>query len=107
MSIALQIEAPKNEAERYLPIAVESAFEQYWRPGCFALKLTWVPAFKTGLVLRTEDIPEILEELARLDLWMRNSFDPKTSEHLHERIEPLIRKLRELERRPGMKASIG
>lgn len=107
MSIALQIEDPKNESERYLPIAVESAFEQYWRPGCFALKLKWIPAFKTGLVLRAEDIPEIIDELTRLDLWMKESFDPKTSEHLHERIDPLIRRLGDLERRPGMKASIG
>lgn len=108
MSIALLIANPDgHQVNRYLPIATESDFKEYWLPGCVALNLTRVASFSMGFTLRPDDVSEINGELLRLDLWAKDSLDPPIYRKIHNRIQLLSKSLRNLQRRPGIEASIG
>jgi hypothetical protein len=107
MSVSLLMKTASNPDDQYIPIATNDAFKEFWAPGCLALGLEWIPQFHSGLELRKEDIPQILEELSRLREWMRTRFTTPRVEFLDGRIERLSQKLREFAADPEASGSIG
>lgn len=97
MSISLLIERRDPRIEkRLVPIATDTAFLRYWRDGCQALGLEWIPIFRTGLAVRPEDIPDIVAELQELRGWMQNPSNRKFRPEVVSRVETLIGELNDL-----------
>ena len=71
MSVALSISSPPDE-NKFVPIAFEDVFTNYWQPGCSELRLEWVPLFKGGIKIDQDLLPVVLEKLSRLKLWMES-----------------------------------
>ena len=80
---------------RSVPIAPESVFTQYWQRGCSELGLRWVPWFQPGIEISQQDLPAVLEELSRLQVWAKSP-DSAIPGYVLQRIENLISELEQL-----------
>ena len=108
MSIALSIQ-PKSkgpEAAQTVPVATMSAFDLYWAPAAAALELRWVPLFRTGVPVHSEDIVDIVQELTMLRQQMKAS-DPEVASLVLPRIERLISALNSAGGDPDVDIYIG
>jgi hypothetical protein len=98
MSVSLVVEYSDPEKNtRLIPIATERIFDEYWQPACKALGLKWIPLFQSGLPLPPEDIPDVLEELSRLETHLSSGSRPDipadVREQILSRIGMLVREL--------------
>jgi ABC-type uncharacterized transport system permease subunit len=50
----------------YLPLASEIAFRSFWLPLARSQNLKWFPLFESGVSLPLDAIPEVLEEVLKL-----------------------------------------
>ena len=105
MSVGLVIKCQDGETEaRLVPIATERIFEEYWQPMCSALGLRWVPLFQSGLPLKSDDIPDVLDELLQLKAFLSNKPHPSIPEdmanHVVSRIKMLMRELQQIQEDP-------
>ena len=55
-----------------VPVAPESVFTDHWQRGAAALGLEWVPLCQAGTDITQEELPLLLDELARLKKWMES-----------------------------------
>jgi hypothetical protein len=72
MSVALLIEYDDGRDTELVPISNEGDFTTIWQHVAKVLDLVWVPQFQAGLPIRKEDIPEIIEELTKLENFLLN-----------------------------------
>src|SRR3974377_653304 len=107
MSVALVVKSAPDPRDRHLPIATEDVFEDFWLPAAHALHLKWVPTFQSGLDVRHQDIPDILNELLRLKVWMTKPERKVESEAIVRRIVLLTHRLEEIQHDPAASAWIG
>ncbi|MDF2713501.1 MAG: hypothetical protein K0R28_426 [Paenibacillus sp.] len=109
MSISAFIPEPADEFERRynVPVAAESFFAECWEPAVQALGLRWVPLFSTGVDVMKEDLPAVLDELARLKQWALSRGGGERMEKLSSRIELLETELPKALRRDGAVVHIG
>jgi len=71
MAIVLLVRPREGEEVEFdVPVAPMSTFREYWLPACKVLGLKWIPMFETGIPVRVEDVPDVLEELRALDAWL-------------------------------------
>jgi hypothetical protein len=59
--------------------------------------LQWVPLFQTGLPLKPEDIPLIIEELVRLEQWLSGQREGSVPQTVVLRIDQLIQALQQVQ----------
>ncbi|MEF3303584.1 hypothetical protein [Paenibacillus sp. GYB003] len=109
MSISAFIPEPADDFERKysVPVAAESFFAECWEPAAEALGLRWVPLFSTGVDVMKEDLPAVLDELARLKQWALSRGGGERMEKLASRIELLETELPKALRRDGAVVYIG
>jgi hypothetical protein len=109
MSISAFIPEPVNDFERQfnVPVAAEAFFSECWEPAAEALGLQWVPIFSTGIDVMKEDLPAVLDELARLKQWALSQAGGERMEKLVSRIELLQTELPKALQRDGVVVYIG
>lgn len=109
MSISAFIIDPEDEFERsfMLPIATEAFYKKYWGPAVEELGLQWTALFQGGTDVEKEDVPAILEEIARLKDWVRIKITDDAMEHMLHRLELLESELPNAYRRGGAVVYIG
>lgn len=109
MSISAFIPDPVNDFERQynVPVAAEAFFAECWEPAAEQLGLQWVPLFSTGVDVMKEDLPAVLDELARLKKWALSQADGERMEKLASRIELLQTELPKALHRDGAVVYIG
>lgn len=109
MSIIAFIPDPVDGFERQfqVPVAAEAFFAECWEPASEALGLQWVPLFSTGVDVMKEDLPAVLDELARLIEWANSHIDADKREKLASRIELLQTELPKALQRDGAVVYIG
>ncbi|MCA0757752.1 hypothetical protein KP806_22065 [Paenibacillus sp. N4] len=109
MSISAYIPEPADDFERQfnIPVAAEAFFSECWEPGAEALGLKWVPIFSTGIDVMKEDLPAVLEELARLKQWALSQSGGERMAKLASRIELLEKELPRALQRDGAVVYIG
>lgn len=109
MSISAFVPDPVNGFERqfHIPVAAEAFFAEYWEPAAEQLGLQWVPLFSTGINITKEDLPAVLDELARLKEWASNQSGGERIAKLASRIELLQAELPKALERDGAVVYIG
>ncbi|WNQ14066.1 hypothetical protein MJA45_13920 [Paenibacillus aurantius] len=109
MSISAIIIDPEDEFESsfMLPVATESFYSKYWLPAVEELNLQWAALFQDGTDVESEDIPAVLEEVARLKEWAHTRMDGEDREHMLRRLELLETELPKAYRRGGAVVYIG
>ncbi|TNJ67739.1 hypothetical protein FE784_03010 [Paenibacillus hemerocallicola] len=109
MSISAFIPDPTNDFERQynVPVAAEAFFAECWEPAAEALGLKWVPLFSTGIDVMREDLPAVLDELARLKQWALSQGGEERTAKLASRIELLLTELPKALQRDGVVVYIG
>ena len=109
MSVAAFISNPINcwETDLYVPLATEAFFNKVWLPGSQALYLEWIPYFSNGIDVTKADLPQIQEELAKLEIWAENSLPRNDYEQLRQRINFIARELPKLFTREDIIVFIG
>jgi hypothetical protein len=109
MSISAFIPEAANEDERRynVPVATEAFFAECWQPAAESLGLQWVPLFSTGIEIGREDLPAVLDELARLKQWALARAQDARFEMLAGRIELLETELPKALEREGAVVYIG
>jgi hypothetical protein len=109
MSISAFIPEPVNDFERQfnVPVAAESFFSECWEPAAETLGLKWVPVFSTGIDVMKEDLPAVLDELARLKQWALSQAGGERMAKLASRIELLQTELPKALQREGAVVYIG
>lgn len=109
MSVSAMIIDPEDDFERsfMLPIATESFYEKYWLPAVEELGLAWIAQFRSGTDVEQEDMPHVLEEIARLKDWVRAKLGGEPGAHMLSRLELLERELPGAYRRGGAIVYIG
>ncbi|MDF2659871.1 MAG: hypothetical protein K0Q94_2662 [Paenibacillus sp.] len=109
MSISAFIPEPVNDYERQynVPVAAEAFFAECWEPAAEALGLRWVPLFSTGIDVMKEDLPAVLDELARLKQWALSEAGEERMAKLASRIELLESELPKALQRDGAVVYIG
>jgi hypothetical protein len=109
MSISAFVPDPVNGFERqfHIPVAAEAFFAEYWEPAAEQLGLQWVPLFSTGIDITKEDLPAVLDELARLKEWASNQPGGERIAKLASRIELLQAELPKALERDGAVVYIG
>ncbi|MEF3313715.1 hypothetical protein PV433_33020 [Paenibacillus sp. GYB004] len=109
MSISAFVPDPVNGFERqfHIPVAAEAFFAEYWEPAAEQLGLQWVPLFSTGIDITKEDLPAVLDELARLKEWALNQPGGERIAKLASRIELLQAELPKALERDGAVVYIG
>lgn len=83
MSVAVLIDyvdpaaAAASGARDYLPVATEGVYSKYWVPAALELGCTWLPQFQTGVPVRLENLPAVIEEFRRVrDYFQRDPTSP-------------------------------
>ena len=91
MSICVIISNPINEDEKhtYIPIATESAFENYWLPVIEKLDLKWVRCFQCGIEIERKELELVKEELTKLHNCVIEHMNNKQGEFIMDRIDNL------------------
>ncbi|TDG00242.1 hypothetical protein [Paenibacillus piri] len=109
MSISAFILEPVNDDERQysVPVAAEAVFAECWEPAAEALGLQWVPLFSTGIEIAKEDLPAVLDELARLKQWALDQDGGERMEKVAGRIGLLQTELPKALQRVGAVVYIG
>ena len=78
----------------YLPLATESDYHAYWLPLANKNNLEWLPLFTSGISLKTEDIPYVLNELSEMQKAIAIAdLSPERKEEMLERTNHLIQLL--------------
>ena len=109
MSISVIIDNPTLEKHEKvnIPVATERVFQEYWKPGCKALGLQWIQLFPLGVEISTDELEDILTELAQFREWAIHNLAPDTLSHVLERIDRLVVELPVILSEPGTKVFIG
>ena len=102
MSVALLIKDSNNES-RLVPVATEATYAAIWQAGATALQLRWVEAMQFGVDVTADDLAEILDELRMLRAW----FEASRYTSLSERLDFVVRALKDVRFDAGETASIG
>lgn len=110
MSIAIMIDKPKNETEKsfYIPVATEKTFQTYWMKASEDLNLKWVPIFKTGIFIESEDKQVVSKEILLVKEWViKNVSDLDKKMSLEERIDYILDSLSKIFEDKSIKLYIG
>jgi hypothetical protein len=109
MSVAALFEGRTAEVVgcELIPVATEATFERLWVPASNALGLRWVPCFQGGVIIRSDDAPEVLEELDRLRGWVTDQAGTDTRDWWLGRIDRLRLALDQVRALPGSSCWIG
>ncbi|WP_409340629.1 hypothetical protein [Paenibacillus sp. MBLB4367] len=109
MSISAFIPDPVDGFEKqfHVPVAAEAFFAECWEPAAEALGLQWVPLFSTGIDVMKEDLPAVLDELARLKEWALSQTGGERMEKLASRVQLLQTELPKALQRDGAVVYIG
>lgn len=108
MAVVLLVRPGEGEPVAFdVAVAPLSTFREVWLPACRALGLRWVPLFETGIPLNVEDVPDVLEELHALQMWLDQPGNEAAASIIGERIKLLTDGLREASRNPHAYITIG
>jgi hypothetical protein len=96
ISLRIKYHSP-DEKDRFLPVATQADFEEFWLPACSELDLKLIPLFETGypvIELNRETIPSVVDELNQIKNAMSRHIEDGVPEWLPKRVEGLITKLK-------------
>lgn len=99
MSVALMIkEIDGQESDRYIPIAGEKLFLNYWEPVIETEGFVWLSLIQPGLWFTEEDLPAIVKELQDLQQAVPRYYQPDTTayQQMEERLTNVLAELAEL-----------
>ncbi|NBD23684.1 hypothetical protein [Paenibacillus glycinis] len=109
MSISAFMPEPSGEYEKLfnVPVATEAFFGECWEPAAEALGLRWVPLFAPGIEVTKADLPDVLEELAKLKQWAARGLDGDRQALMLARLDRLAEELPKALERDGAVVYIG
>jgi hypothetical protein len=106
ISLSIQPKGQPPETARTVPLATQSAFDQYWAPAADALALQWIPMFRTGLPLLQEDLDSVVGELKALEKRIQ-SLGGEAAESVLPRVGRILAELELVRGDDGVELYIG
>jgi hypothetical protein len=100
MSVALLVEQVDGEAaDKYIPVATERFFLDYWLSVIKKLNLTWLSLIQPGLPITEEDLPAVLVELHVLQQQLPAFYAAQSEEfgYMNQRLSMLLAELEALQ----------
>lgn len=109
MSISAFMPEPTGDYEKLfnVPVATEAFFGECWEPAAETLGLRWVPLFASGIDVTKADLPEVLEELAKLRQWAARGLAGDRLALMLARLDRLVAELPKALERDGAVVYIG
>lgn len=88
MTVSMGIRHRESGEYEVVPVATNASFRRVWLPACEKLCLQFIPLFADGALTRvpTELVPQIIDEVSRLQRWAV----ARPDEYLQERCGDIL-----------------
>ncbi|WP_148041815.1 hypothetical protein [Hanamia caeni] len=94
-----------------IPIATEDFFKTYWLPLAKSLELSWVQMFETGVIIISESLPIVLNELKLMTEFVSGKPSPNIPkwalDHMIDRMNLLVSELNSTKNSNNLSIYIG